>query len=110
MLAAMMAAGCAFGAKPVERDPAWILIKAPSVPSFPFGSWNTPQSQWTMVEAYQSEPECRAARFKAQVAQSPRPFACISSDSPDYAAIVKNSGTQLPPLQSSPVTSTGGVR
>ncbi|GEM_PF-5998904 len=89
----MLLAGCAFQAKPIARDPMWILIKAPALPSFPFGSWSTPQSEWTMVNAYPTEAECKTARFNAQVAQSPHPFACISSESPDYAAIVKRSGT-----------------
>ncbi len=92
----MACAGCTLAGKRVDRDPMWVLIKAPSLSAFPFGSWETPQSEWTMVNAYATEAECKEARFKAQTEQSPRPFACISTESSDYAAIAKGSATRPP--------------
>jgi hypothetical protein len=76
------------------NPPMWALVKAPSLPYFPQGSWGTPKSQWTTVSTYPSEAECRTALDKLHATEGARPLDCISTQSRDY-----QSAQRVSPIQ-----------
>ena len=75
----------------LEKEGAWALIASPSTRDFPDGNWDTPRGQWLAVSAYPSKGDCRTTLEKRGSMGEERPLDCISTNSNEYAQILRNS-------------------
>ena len=65
--------------------PRWILIKAPSLPGYPYGSIETPQSEWLRLGSFETVRDCDDALEKRQSVGESNPLDCLRVGGSEYA-------------------------
>ena len=84
---AICSAGCAINQTRAAALPGWRIYTPPATPSYPFGSVETPVSQWTLSSdaVYTSAFECEQGAKQFSNKYEPRIFNCLANDDPRLA-------------------------